>query len=157
MYLQTSSTGATVVPNVINNEAITLPESQLFPVVQGSTGKTIHYASSATVEVGIRAVETAATAFSTWKRTPVAERRAILLRFADVLESKLEDLTKRVIPETSCDDRWPSFEIIHATKFIREVAASASSVCGSIPPVDVPGTTSLVFKEPVGVVLIIPP
>lgn len=157
MYLQTSSSGATVVPNIVGDEVIALPESQNFPVVRGSTGETVHYAQSATPEVAVRAVETAARVFNTWKRTSVAERRTILNRTADILETQVAELAKREVPETSCDERWPAFEIMWAAKFIRETAASASHVDGSIPPADVPGATSLVFREPVGVVLVIPP
>ncbi|KIY02451.1 uncharacterized protein Z520_02590 [Fonsecaea multimorphosa CBS 102226] len=157
MYLQRSPSGAAVVPNVIGGEVVSLPETQNFPVIQGSTGETIHYAQSATVDVGINAVETAANAFKTWRKTPLSQRRAILDKVAGILETKAEELAKREIPETSCDPHWPEFESTYASKFLRETSANVATVCGSIPDSEVPGTTSFVFREPVGVVLTIIP
>ncbi|OAL39056.1 hypothetical protein AYO20_01807 [Fonsecaea nubica] len=157
MYLQRSPSGAAVVPNVIGGKVVSLPETQNFPVIQGSTGDTIHYAQSATVDVGVHAVETAAEVFKTWRKTPLSQRRAVLNKAADILETKVEELAKREIPETSCDAHWPGFEVIFASKFVRETSANVSTVCGSIPDSEVPGTTSLVFREPVGVVLTIIP
>ncbi|OAG40781.1 hypothetical protein AYO21_05079 [Fonsecaea monophora] len=157
MYVQRSSSGAAVVPNVIGGKVVSLPETQNFPVIQGSTGDTIHYAQSATVDVGVHAVETAAEVFKTWRKTPLSQRRATLNKAADILETKVEELVKREIPETSCDAHWPGFEVIFASKFVRETSANVSTVCGSIPDSEVPGTTSLVFREPVGVILTIIP
>ena len=157
MYLQRNSSGAAVVPNVVGGEVVSLPESQNFPIVQGSTGDTIHYAQSATVDVGIKAVETATAAFKTWKKTPISQRQAILNKVADIIETKVEELVKREIPETSCAPFWPQFECTNAANFVRTTSANLAAVTGSIPPSEVPGSTSLVFREPVGVVLIIIP
>ncbi|EXJ66245.1 uncharacterized protein A1O5_10397 [Cladophialophora psammophila CBS 110553] len=157
MYLQRSSSGAVVVPNVIGGDVVSLPESQNFPVIQGSTGDAIHCAQSATVDVGIKAVETAAEVFKAWRKTPLSQRRAVLNKVADILETKAEELAKREIPETSCDPHWPEFEVTYASKFVRETSANVSTVQGSIPDSEVSGTTSLVFREPVGVVLTIIP
>ncbi|KIW88162.1 uncharacterized protein Z519_11273 [Cladophialophora bantiana CBS 173.52] len=157
MYLQISSSGAVVVPNVIGGDVVSLPESQNFPVIQGSTGNAIHCAQSATVDVGIKAVETAAEVFKTWRKTPLSRRRAVLNKAADILETKAEELAKREISETSCDPHWPEFGVTYASKFVRETSANVSTVHGSIPDSEVSGTTSLVFREPVGVVLTVIP
>ena len=157
MYAQRSSSGDLVVPNVIKGEKVSLPDTQNFPVIQGSTGDTVHYAQSATVEVARSAVDAAAETFKSWKKTPVNQRRELLNRVASILERKVEEATKREMLETSCNPHWPANDIKLAASFIRETAASASSVCGSIPPSDDTKNTSLVFKEPVGVVLCIPP
>ncbi|OAP54381.1 hypothetical protein AYL99_11482 [Fonsecaea erecta] len=156
MFAQQSASG-TVVPCVIDGEAVSLAESQNFAVVQGKTGDVVHYAQSATVEVGVKAVEAAGKAFKSWKRVPVIKRRDILLRAADILEKRTTEATKRCTTETSCDDHWPSFDCSLAATMIRQNVATAMTVAGRIPPADDPLNTSLVFKEPVGVVLIIPP
>lgn len=156
MYTGTSASGL-VVPCVINGEVVSLPDSQNFAVIQGSTGDTVHYAQSATVQVGIQAVEAAGKAFKSWKRVPVGKRRDILNRAADILESKSAEVSKRSITETSCEDHWPGFDCSLAATMIRQNAATAMSLGGRIPPPDDYANTSLVFKEPVGVVMIIPP
>ena len=157
MYLQRNSSGAAVVPNVVGGEVVTLPESQNFPVIQGSTGDTIHFAQSATVDIGVRAVENAAEAFKTWKKTPISQRQTILNKVVDILQTKAEELAKREIPETSCAPFWPGFECTNAANFIRLTSANLAATHGSIPHSEVPGSTSFIFKEPVGVILAIIP
>lgn len=156
MYTQ-SSGSSIVVPCVIDGKPVSLPDSQNFAVVQGRTGDLVHHAQSATVEVGIKAVESAGKAFQSWKKVPVTKRRDILNRAADILESKTAEVSKRTILETSCEDHWPGFDCSLAATLIRQNAATAMSLAGRIPPADDYANTSLVFKEPVGVVMIIPP
>ena len=157
MYLHTDESGRSVVPNVINGKPVILPDSQTFPVVQGSTGKTVHYAQSATVDIAIAAVEAAAKAHKSWKKTLVHERRNLLNRVADILETKVDEALKREPIETSCGDQWPPFDVKIAANLTRETSASLSSVCGSIPPTDNADIMSLIIKESFGPVLIIPP
>jgi acyl-CoA reductase-like NAD-dependent aldehyde dehydrogenase len=157
MYLQTDESGRSFVPNVINGKPVALPESRTFPVVQASTGKTVHYAQSATVDTAIAAVETAAKAFKSWKKTRIHERRELLNRVADILTKRVDEASKRNVLETSCAEGWPAFDVKIAASFVRETAATISTMSGSIPPSDNAEITSLVFKEPLGVVLIIPP
>ena len=145
------------VPCVINGTAVSLPETQNFPVVSAVTGETVHFGQSATADVGIQAVEAAAEAFKTWKKTPVLQRRDILNRAADILEAKSNEATKRIVAETSCSEHWPAFDCGIAATAIRQNAATAMTLCGKIPPSDDGTNTSLIFREPVGVVLIIPP
>jgi acyl-CoA reductase-like NAD-dependent aldehyde dehydrogenase len=116
MWEQKTSQGASLMPNIINNEVISLPESQNFPIIQASTGTTVHYAQSATVDIGIKAVETAAKAFKTWKKTTILHRQALLNKVAETLLEKLQELTKRETTETSCDPGWPQYEGTAASK-----------------------------------------
>jgi acyl-CoA reductase-like NAD-dependent aldehyde dehydrogenase len=157
MYLQLTPSGGALVPNVINGEVVPLPSSQNFPVIQGSTGETIHHAQSATVEVGVKAVEAAAEAFKKWKKTPISQRQAVLNKVAEILPTKVEELAKRELPETSCAPMWPGYECMSAAKVVAATATNLAAVTGFIPPSEVPGSMSLVFREPVGVVLCIIP
>lgn len=146
-----------VVPCVINGQTVSLPDSQNFPVIQGKTGETVHLAQGATIAVAIRAVEVAAQVFGLWKKTSVLRRRDILNRAADILEQKVNEVTKRETLETSCDIQCSRADCLSAAKMIRQNAATAMTVCGRIPPSSKNERISLVFKEPVGVVMIIPP
>ncbi len=146
-----------VVPCIIGGKSVSLPESQNFPVIEGKTGDIVHYAQSATVEVAVSAVEVAADAFKSWKRVPVVQRRDLLNKAADIIVSKTKEAVRRETTETSCEPAWPVFDCSFAATSIRQNASSAMSVCGSIPPTDHAAHTSLIFKEPVGVVLVIPP
>ena len=157
MYTQHLPTGEAIIPNIINNAAVALSDKHKFPIIQGTTGSIIHYAQSATVDIGVQAVESAAEAFKIWRKTPISTRQAILNKVAEILPGKIEELAKREIPETSCDPHWPTFECTYASKFVNTTATNLGSVMGSIPPAEVDGSLSLVFKEPVGVVLCIIP
>jgi acyl-CoA reductase-like NAD-dependent aldehyde dehydrogenase len=156
MYTQESGSSM-VIPCVINGEAVSLPDTQNFPVIEGKTGETVHCAQSATVDVAIMAVEAAARAFKSWKRVPMTERRDILNRAADILQSKTSEATKRTTIETSCDHHWAASDCSVAATMIRQNAATGMTIGGKIPAPDDPDNLSLVFKEPVGVVMIIPP
>lgn len=103
------------------------------------------------------AVDAAASAFKSWKKTKVDERRDLLNRAADILLAKLQEGAKRQLTETNCATFWPHFDINAAAGLIKETAAALTSVYGNIPPSKDSDNLSLVFKEPLGPVLIIPP
>ena len=146
-----------VVPCVVNGKSVLLPSSQNFPVIQSKTGKVVHLAQSATIEVALGAVEAAAQAFKSWKRVPAIERRNILHKAAYLIEQKSDEASRRESSETSCLEDWPPFDCSLAAVSIRQNAATGMTLSGSIPASDDADRTSLVFKEPVGVILIIPP
>ncbi len=149
--------GREVVANIVNGRSVSLPESRTFSVRSAVTGEAVHYAQSATVEVAKDAVQAAVQAFSSWKRTSVTERRNIINRAADILERRLDDVVERETKETSCTEHWAKHDAGLATVLMRETAMNIAGICGSIPPPISPDVTSLLFKEPIGAVLIIPP
>lgn len=153
------STGQKVIPCIIAGKPVSLPDSTNFPIVQGSTGKTIHYAQTADVKTASAAADAAAEAFKTWRLTPAQERRKIINRFADILSGpRFEDAKKRKVTETSAPPAHGDFDVGAAVELAREAAASLMDACqGQIAAQTNPKATSLVFKEPVGPVLIIPP
>lgn len=157
MYAEKNSSGDLVIPNVINGNSVELPASQNFPIVNAQSGETIHYAQSATVEVAEQACAAAWDAFKSWKKTTYIERRELLLRAVDILKQKAEEAVKRPMAETSCSDQWAGFNCQTTQLVWHDIAACLVSVVGSIPPTASSDVLSLVFKEPVGPVLLIPP
>lgn len=102
-------------------------------------------------------VDSAAAAFQRWKQTPVHERRRLLLRTAELFESRVDEVSMRQMQETSGGESWARFTAMQTSGLCREVAgAVASAVMGDIQP-SYFGYTLLVFKEPVGPVLLIAP
>jgi acyl-CoA reductase-like NAD-dependent aldehyde dehydrogenase len=149
--------GRTIIPNTIDGKPIILPSSASFPVISGRTQEILHYGQTATVDIARQAVESSARAFKTYKNTPVHERRRLLLRTAELFESKVDECKIRQMKETSGDEAWAIFTAMQTSTFCREVAgAVAGAVVGDIQP-SYFGYTHLVFKEPVGPVLLIPP
>lgn len=158
MPIQTDGSGRSVVPIWIDGEAIPLePHSKIFPVTNSLANREVHRAHSVTESTATAACEAAWKAFQSWKKSAPATRRNLLLKVADVLERRRDDLIKSQIEETSCDDEWAATNLQITLGYVREIAACVSSVMGQIPMNDKPGTMSFVFREPIGPVLTIPP
>ncbi|KAH6634634.1 aldehyde dehydrogenase domain-containing protein [Chaetomium sp. MPI-SDFR-AT-0129] len=152
------TTNTTTILNIVNGKPVLLPASTNFPVISAArNNEVVHHGQTATVELATQAVDSAATTFKTWRRTAVHERRRLLLRAADLFESKADESARRQTLETSCNDSWASFTARQTSGFCREVAgALAAAAVGEIQP-SYSGYTHLVFKEPVGPVLLIAP
>lgn len=152
-----------VVPLWINGAVHpTSEKDDLFPVVSSIQDKPIHYAVSATPETAVLAVEAAAAALTKWRKTTPSHRRALLLKAASVLESKGEEVMRTQMAETSCPEAFARFNI-GCTAWMREIAAATSQLKGTVAQSlgeangEDGGGLTLVVREPIGVVLIIPP
>ena len=149
--------GKLCIPSLINGRPVTLPSSASFPVTSSAEQRVVHYGQTATEEIAWKAVDAAYTTFKTYKSTSVHERRRLLLRVAEVAEAKAEEAAVRQIRETSCNRQWANFNAMQVSTFCREIAGAVSgAVVGEIQP-SYFGYTSLVFKEPVGPVMVILP
>ena len=149
--------GRSCVPNIIDGKAVPLPPSASFPVTSAELGRVVHYAQNASIEVATAAVQSAASAFETYKKTRVDERRRLLLRTAELFEAKADEAVMRQRCETSCDKLWAQLNVTWVTETLRELAGSvATAVVGALPP-SAHGCTTLVYKQPLGTVMIIPP
>ncbi|KAL7795104.1 Aldehyde/histidinol dehydrogenase, partial [Trichoderma ceciliae] len=103
-------------------------------------------------------VEASYQAFLKWKTTSHVERRDLLFRVADVIESWLDRFTELQIAETSCSESWARFNAVMLARSIREIASNIShATTGELPPLESPGSIVLVYKEPVGPILAISP
>jgi aminobutyraldehyde dehydrogenase len=104
------------------------------------------------------AVEAAAGAFPTWSRTTPAERAALLLKLADKLEAEAEAFAKLESkncgkpPARALADELPA--IIDCFRFF---AGAARCLPGSAAGEYLKGFTSMVRRDPIGVVASIAP
>ncbi len=157
MPLQKDSSGRSFVPTWIDSKPFPVKSDRIFPVKSSLSGETLHYAQSADEEAALAACESSWTAFQSWKRSPPSQRRNLLMKLADLFEERKEEFIKVQKEETSCDHAWAINNVMTTVNYVREIAACVSSVHGTIPQNDKPQTLSLVFKEPIGPVLTIPP
>ncbi|KAI6872960.1 aldehyde dehydrogenase [Hortaea werneckii] len=177
--LQKDPQGRPFVPLFINGQPLPLTDSsRLYPVhsalssssSSSSEDEPIHYYASASLSDCAQACEAAWSAFNgtpttssssadgAWKRSTVTTRRSLILRAADLLETRQDELIDAQIRETSCQRTWAATNISLTAGYMREIAARISSVlAGEIPPIEKRETFAFVFKEPVGPVLVIPP
>jgi len=69
------------------------------------------------------AVAAAQAAFPAWMRTSIAERRALILKFADSIEVQAEDLARLLTQEQGKPLSEASAEIAYSVAFIRQLAS----------------------------------
>lgn len=152
-----------VVPLYINGTAQPIIDEELFPVISSIQDKPIHYAVSASPASATSACDAAASAFTTWRNTSPAHRRGLLLKAADVLESRMDEIANWQIAETSCPKEFAVFNISSGLRYVREIAAATSEIRGTVTQRDTredgseAGGLTVVLREPIGVVMVIPP
>ncbi|WP_328458714.1 aminobutyraldehyde dehydrogenase [Amycolatopsis sp. NBC_00438] len=98
------------------------------------------------------ALESAARAFTVWRRSTPAQRQLALLKIADALEARAAEFADREVRETGkirsvvLDEEIP--ECVSALRFF---AGAARHLEGTAAGEYAPGHTSVIRREPVGV------
>jgi acyl-CoA reductase-like NAD-dependent aldehyde dehydrogenase len=114
-------------------------------------------AAAATVDDAISAVDAAAAAFSGWANTSPREKRAILSRAADGLQSKASAFVESMGSEIGATAGWAQFNVGLASDMLREAAALTTQIAGEVIPSNRPGSLAMAVRQPAGVVLSIAP
>lgn len=153
MTMSQSNNGIT--PLIINNEWITTDIK--FPVHAPATGQTSGYCAGASVEDAVRAVDAAKAAFPAWSKLKAYDRRDILLKAADIMESRKEELIQYQREETGAGRPFSEITFNMGVNFIKDFAARIPTIEGVVPSVTMDGEGAMVFKEPYGVILGIAP
>lgn len=139
--------------NFINGMFVAARDGRTSAVVNPATAQTLTTAADSGSGDVDDAVGAARRAFETWRSTTPAERSALLLRLADGLESEQDDLALL----ESMDAGKPisplkQFEIPIVLDTLRFSAAATRCLQTPAPGEYLPGMTSFVRREPVGVV-----
>jgi acyl-CoA reductase-like NAD-dependent aldehyde dehydrogenase len=121
------------------------------------TGEVATRSPAAGVKDARKAVDAAAAAFAGWSQTGPGQRRALLLKAADVMDSKSTRFAELMMAETGSTGPWGGFNVMLAANMLREAAAMTTQVGGEVIPSDKPGTLSLALRRPAGVCLGIAP
>jgi acyl-CoA reductase-like NAD-dependent aldehyde dehydrogenase len=104
-----------------------------------------------------RAVDAAAAAFPDWADLPPAEKQALFLRAADITERRADEITALLATETGCAGAFAGFQILTATRLLRQAANWGYLPAGEVIRSDTPGTFALALRRPLGVVAGISP
>ncbi len=142
---------------LINGLKVTAEKNATFERRNPLDGTVATRAPAASPADAVMAVEAAAEAFRTWSETGPNERRALLLKAADKLESKLPQFIEAVAAETGATGMWAGFNVMLAAGMIREAASMTTQIAGEVIPSDVPGSLAMGVRQPAGVVLGIAP
>ena len=143
------------VPLIINGEEIR--RGKTFDVVSPETGKVVHNCVAATLDDAGAAVDAAAAAFKTWKRTTPPKRRDIFLKAAEILDGRREELIGYARAEAGIGRGWSDFIVGLAIGCLKDLAGRLQSLEGSFPATEDPNISSIIMSEPYGVVLAIAP
>ncbi|KAK2759758.1 hypothetical protein FQN54_002492 [Arachnomyces sp. PD_36] len=142
-------------PLIINGEDVV--GDIKFEVTNPATGEVSHYCAGASVDDATRAVTAAKAAFPAWSKTKPYERRDVLLKAADVMASRKEELIKYQEDETGSGRVFAEHTFMMGVNFIKEFASRIPSIEGSVPTMTREGEGGMVIKQPYGVILGIAP
>ena len=143
----------TKLQNYINGEFVDSAEGQTEPVLNPATAEQIAEAPLSTAEDVNRAVEAAKTAFESWGVTTPGERSLALLKLADRLEEHGEELADLESADAGkprqafLEDEMPA-----AADQLRFFAGAARNMEGKAAGEYLEGYTSMIRREPIGVV-----
>ncbi|NNG68565.1 aldehyde dehydrogenase [Rhizobium laguerreae] len=121
------------------------------------TEKLASRAAAADLDDVAAAVSAASAAFGAWSKTGPGQRRAILMKAADIMDSKVAEFTRLMIEETGSTAPWAGFNVMLAANILREAGAMTTQIAGEIIPSDKPGTLAMGVRQAAGVCLAIAP
>ncbi|MGO7445921.1 aldehyde dehydrogenase [Rhizobium ruizarguesonis] len=121
------------------------------------TEKLASRAAAADLDDVAAAVDAASAAFGAWSKTGPGQRRAILMKAADIMDSKVGEFTRLMIEETGSTAPWAGFNVMLAANILREAGAMTTQISGEIIPSDKPGTLAMGVRQAAGVCLAIAP
>src|SRR5580698_2082622 len=122
------------------------------PLINPSTGEAFAEAPVSGPADVDRALATAAEAFASWRRTTPSERSLALIRIADALEARAEDLVRAESENTGKPFQLTmDEEIPPAVDQIRFFAGAARNLQGLAAAEYMEGHTSFIRREPIGV------
>ncbi|MFM0295063.1 MULTISPECIES: aldehyde dehydrogenase [Paraburkholderia] len=142
---------------IIDNEARDAQDGKIFHRYSPVTTELVTTGAAASVADAVAAADSAQLAFRTWSRVGPTERRRILLKAADILEGKRDDLRQRMASEIGASSLWADFNVMGSAALFREAAALTTQIQGETIPTDKPNTLSFTERQPAGVVLSIVP
>jgi acyl-CoA reductase-like NAD-dependent aldehyde dehydrogenase len=138
---------------IIDGAAAKAENGAAFERKDPMTGKVATRAAAATLADVDKIVAAAAKAFETWSQTGPGLRRALLLKAADLMESRTDDFIKLMLEETGATAPWAGFNVHLAAGILREAASLTTQISGEVIPSDKPGILSMAIRQPAGVVL----
>ncbi|KAL3440510.1 Aldehyde/histidinol dehydrogenase [Aspergillus insuetus] len=108
-------------------------------------------------DLAVQAAESAGAAFRLWSQVAPQERRRLLLRLAQILRERRNEVERIVQEEIYSPDLWARMDVEGGIGLVEEAAAlTTQCAVGSIPSTQ-GDTYGLVFKDPLGVILGIAP
>ena len=142
-----------VLKNVVGGELVDAVSGATYDVLDPTTGAVYGSAPASGSEDVDRAYAAAASAFESWGRTTPKERSEALLRIADAIDTRAEEITAVEVRDTGKPiGLTASEELPPSSDHFRFFAGAARVLEGRSAGEYLPGHTSWIRREPVGVV-----
>ena len=142
---------------IIDNQTVAAKSGATFNRVHPDSGEVVTSAAAGNVDDAVAAANSAQAAFQNWRNSPPSERRRLLLKAADILESKTPQFIEVMAAEVGASGLWAGFNVFLAANVFREAASMVTQIQGETIPTDKPGALSMTVRQPVGVILSIVP
>jgi betaine-aldehyde dehydrogenase len=138
--------------NFVNGESVDSVDGPTADIISPVTGDAYASAPVSTAEDVDRAMRAAATAFESWRDATPSDRQRALLRLADAIESRADEVVKVESQNTGKPiGLTHSEEIPPMVDQIRFFAGAARCLEGRSAGEYMTGHTSMVRREPIGV------
>jgi betaine-aldehyde dehydrogenase len=149
-----TETDAQTLQNFIDGEPAAPVEGRTEPVVNPATGETIAHAPLSGREDVDRAVKAARNAFANgWANTTPAERSLALLKIADAIEARADEIARaEAINAGKPVEAVRTDEIPAMVDNLRYFAGAARNLEGKAAGEYLEGYTSMIRREPIGVI-----
>ncbi|MBI3745436.1 MAG: gamma-aminobutyraldehyde dehydrogenase [Chloroflexi bacterium] len=141
----------------INGEWVESASGQTLAVENPANGTVIAHVPASGAEDVDRAVQSAATAFETWQHSTPQDRSLLLLKLADALETRADEVGRLESRNTGKPVGAAIDEIPVVVDNLRFFAGAGRVMEGKAANEYIAGRTSMVRREPVGVVASIAP
>ncbi|NIA71373.1 aldehyde dehydrogenase [Pelagibius litoralis] len=142
---------------LIGGESTTAVGNKTFDRHDPVTGEVATTAAAASVEDALKAAQTAGAAYLEWSKTGPGVRRGLLLKAADALEARVEEIIGLMIKETGATGPWAEFNCTLAAGMLREAASMTTQITGEVIPANKPDTLAMAQRRSLGVCLGIAP
>jgi vanillin dehydrogenase len=138
---------------LIDNKDVDAARGATFERMNPLTREVATRAAAASVADAHAAANAAQAAFASWSETGPSQRRALLLRAAEVLRERAPLFTEAMLSETGATAPWAGFNVMLAANMLQEAAALTTRVAGQVIPSDRHGSLAMSIRRPAGVVL----
>ncbi|MEL0611886.1 aldehyde dehydrogenase [Marinomonas arenicola] len=141
----------------IGGQDLEAAQQRSYKRIDPVTNEVASIAAAASLSDVKAATQAAHEAFANWASVSPSEKRTLLNKAADIMESKHNEFVSAMITETGATKPWAGFNVMLAAGHIREAAALTTHIGGEVIPSNKPGTLSMSINKPKGVCLAIAP
>lgn len=136
----------------VNGDWVDARSGARFPVMNPATGEVVAEVADLGAAEAEMAVEAAAEAFETWRRTPAKARATLLRRWHDLILANQEDLARLMTLEQGKVLAETRLEVAYGASFVEWFAEEAKRTYGDVIPGAFNDRRQIAIKQPVGVV-----